>query len=54
LDLSKPVFAKALAAEVFLRTFSNDPAIRMPPDGQLSDEERGELLRWSEQVLKSK
>jgi hypothetical protein len=52
LDLTAPVMDKNTAAEIFLRAFSDDPAVRMPPDGSLTDEQRGQLLRWAEQLLK--
>ena len=48
LDLTVPVNDADLAAQIFLRTFSDKENFRMPPDGNLTDEERQVLFEFAE------
>lgn len=52
LDLTANI-DRATASEIFLRTFSDDASIRMPPDGSLTDDERQVFFNLSESVLRA-
>lgn len=53
LDLTVGVTDPRIAAEIGLRVVTDDPALRMPPSGQLSDADRQKLFDLSVYLRKS-
>lgn len=52
LSLTKDIKDERIAALLFTRTYSADPDLRMPPDGNLTDDERELCFKASEVIQK--
>lgn len=50
LDLTLPVTDRAVASMIFARTFSQTAGVRMPPNGNISDEEIQTIFQWQDSL----